>query len=157
MGATITSDADDEKAQLPLLRLRWGEVACQQSNNHHDNSDALGCIQLVLPLRPSTQGCGRRGGARDTDITVQISTSKRSVHVWPTKGTHMYVSWMNELNALQTCIWLKTDLLTKQKPCVYIYIYRCAYRGWFVYGRLTLGWSLPWCHLVLWLAVVSHI
>ena len=44
---------------------------------------------------------------------------KQYVHVWPTKGTHMHVLWVisNELNALQTCIWLKTDSIAFQKIC----------------------------------------
>ena len=60
-----------------------------------------GCIQLVLSLRPLASGLRSRGGARDTSRNVQLLEGKRYVHVCPTKGAYMYVSWVKKSSALQ--------------------------------------------------------
>ena len=74
-------------------------------------------IQLVLSLRPSTSGLRPRGGARDTNRTVQFisivwysyfNEQAISTCVPDQRGTHVHLVGARA-DALG-CIWLKNDL-----------------------------------------------
>ena len=81
----------------------------------------------MLSLQTSTSGLRLRGGARDTSRNVKLLESKRSVHVCPTKGAHMYVSWVTKSSALPMCILApELEVIDLKVSYIYIYIYTCA-------------------------------
>ena len=94
------------------LETPWGRVVNNQSITHHDHSDARGRIQLVLPLRPSTQGCVRGRGVQGILILLYSYHYEQGIRVReePTKGGARACVTGERVNALQMCIWLKIDL-----------------------------------------------
>ena len=93
--------------------IEWGtQYAGDRSTTtttYNDTQVWFGRYPTCASASTSHSGVEVEGGCKgyQSYCTVTV-TSKWYVYVWPTKGTHVHVPWVEELNALG-CIWLKTQ------------------------------------------------
>ena len=102
--------------KLPMptrLSPPWGGIKRAKLSIHHDNNEThRNLSNLCFCFGHQPRGCGRRG-AQGIRIVMYNYRFEQAIRVreQAAKLPDAHVSWVIESNALQICIWVKTDLL----------------------------------------------